>query len=243
MLFARKILRIAFPVVLFAAAAAGLFLLWGGQGGSLSYRDMACGFEERPENCLESIDDWNKGLAYYDSTLSATKDTLESLKSLLWNFWNIEFAGAGEAAVSRESILPLQVLQNRKSGCVGLSWLALMVAESRNIDMHAVLLPGHVYLQYGAHSDHRVNIEPNRRGYTYSDDEYREKYKTGKWTGFEFSPLSSRQFVGLAAFNMGNLFLENAPSKALKWYRVAEDLFPDYPGIKNNQGIAKNRLP
>ena len=218
------------------------FLLWNGKNESMSYREMACVFEERAPGCLDSIGDWHAGLAYFDSSVSVTHDTLQSLKNLLWQFWNIDFAGAGEAAVAKESVLPLRVLANRKSGCMGLSWLALMVAEVRGLPLDAILLPGHVFLRYGS-SGSFVNLEPNRRGFTYTDDEYREKYQEGPWTGLEFKPLEPRQFIGLAAFDIGNLYLESDIPRALTWYRMAEEFFPEYPGVGVNQAVAKSRLP
>ena len=234
--------RIFWPLFFATLVIALPFLLWNGKNESMSYREMACVFEERAPGCLDSISDWHAGLAYFDSSVAATHDTLQSLKNLLWQFWNIDFAGAGEAAVAKESVLPLRVLANKKSGCMGLSWLALMVAQSRGLPLDAILLPGHVFLRYGS-SDSFVNLEPNRRGFTYTDDEYREKYKDGRWTGLEFKPLKTRQFVGLAAFDIGNLYLENDVPRALTWYRMAEEFFSEYPGITVNQSIAKSRLP
>ncbi len=225
---------------------AGLVFLWGGRGGDLSYREMACSFEGGQPFCLDTNEDWNSGLRFYDSTLSVTSDTLQSLKSLLWDFWNIEFAGSQNASSSKDVILPLTVLKNKKSGCVGLVWLAMMVAEARQIHLQPILLPGHVFLRYESVLDGSrpsINLEPNRRGYAYTDEEYREKYKDGPWTGLEFKPLLSRQFFGLAAFDMGNLYLEQSAPDALKWYRLAEEMFPEYPGISVNQKIAKKRLP
>ncbi len=213
-------------------------LLWSVRSGNVSYREMACVFEERSPSCLDSIRDWREGLAFFDSSVAASRDTLESLKNLLWKFWNIEFAGAGSAATSKESVLPLRVLANRESGCMGLSWLALMVAEARHLRLYAILLPGHVFLRYDS-----TNLEPNRRGHFYTDTEYREKYKDGNWTGLEFNPLDPKEFVGLAAFNIGNLYLESDVPRALTWYRMAEEFFPKYPGIEVNQTIAKSRLP
>lgn len=230
--------RLFWPFFLIAVAVALALVMWSGHSEKMSYREMACVFEERGLGCVDSIEDWNRGLAYFDSSVMATQDTLLSLKNLLWKFWNIDFAGAGVAAVRRESILPLQVLSLKKSGCIGLAWLAMMVAESRNLPLETILLPGHVFLRYGG-----VNLEPNRRGFSYSDEEYREKYKGGSWTGLEFEPLLTSQFMGLAAFNMGNLFLDGDPRRALTWYRMAEELFPDYPGIEVNQNVAKAKLP
>ena len=117
-----------------------------------------------------------------------------------------------------------------------------MVAEVRGLPLDAILLPGHVFLRYGS-SDSFVNLEPNRRGFTYTDDEYREKYQDGPWTGLEFKPLEPRQFIGLAAFDIGNLYLENDIPRALTWYRMAEEFFPEYPGVGVNQAVAKSRLP
>jgi hypothetical protein len=123
--------------------------------------------------------------------------------------------------------------------------------RARNLPLNVILLPGHVFLRYGKSSGleefgfarKTVNLEPNRRGYSYTDEEYREKYKNGHWTGLEFKPLKSREFVGLAAFDLGNLYLEADPRRALAWYRMAEEFFPEYPGISVNQEIAKKKVP
>lgn len=235
--------RFFWPLLLILLAVSLTLVLWTGRPENAKYGEMACAFENRDPACLGSVGAWREGLAFYDSSLSATGDTLASLKSLLWEFWNIEFAGAGDAAVSAEAILPLQVLERRKSGCMGLAWLAMMVAEVRKIPLEAILLPGHVFLRYAPADTPPVNLEPNRRGYTYTDEEYREKYREGKWTGLEFRALTPAQFTGLAAFDMGNLYLEVEPPRALRWYRLAGDLFPDYPGIRVNQELAKSRLP
>jgi hypothetical protein len=235
--------RLFWPVLIVVFAASLALVLWSGQTENMSFKDAACSFEDKLPGCLDVEPAWNGGLAFYDSILKATDDTLQSLKALLWEHWNLKFAGAGEPAVAQNSILPLRVLENRKSGCMGLSWLAMMVAESRQIPLAVIMLPGHVFLRYGADSSTTVNLEPNREGYSYTDAEYREKYQAGPWTGLEFKPLTPTQFVGLAAFNMGNLYLDSDLRRALTWYRMAEEFFSEYPGIKANQEIAKSRLP
>ena len=234
--------RFFWPALIIVFSASLALVLWSGRAEKMNFRDAACSFEDKLPGCLDSLESWNKGLAFYDSALAATNDTLSSLKALLWEYWNLEFAGAGNAAVTHDAILPLRVLNSRKSGCMGLSWLAMMVAEARKIPLAVVMLPGHVFLRYG-YSPETVNLEPNRQGYSYSDQEYREKYKEGPWTGLEFAPLTPTQFVGLAAFNMGNLYLDSDLRRALTWYRMAETFFAEYPGIKANQEIAKSRLP
>lgn len=232
-----RFVKLLIPVVFLVLGGMGLWWLWGGQGGNVSYVEMACGFEGRNTDCVDSSRKWLDGLAFFDSSLAESGDTLSALKDLLWSYWHLDFAGAGEPAVSEKSILPLQVLESGKSGCLGLSWLALMVAETREIPLSAILLPGHVFIRYGT-----ANLEPNRQGFSYTDEEYREKYKAGPWTGFEFKPLTSSQFMGLAAFDMGNLYLNGDVRHALVWYRIAEQFFPDYEGIRVNQQVAKSRL-
>ncbi|MCR5378069.1 MAG: transglutaminase-like domain-containing protein [Fibrobacter sp.] len=248
----RILKKLFWPVFTALVAVALTLVLWSGREEQMSYRKMACSFEELPLGCVDANAEWQTGLAFFDSAVTASKDTLQSLKNLLWEYWDIEFVGADSAASSREVILPLQVLKTKKSGCMGLAWLALMVAEARNLPLNAILLPGHVFLRYGKKDDGRgqfgvkpktENLEPNRRGYGYTDEEYREKYKNGPWTGLEFKPLSAKQFVGLAAFDMGNLYLTGEPRRALTWYRMAEELFPVYPGIEANQNVAKSLLP
>ena len=235
--------RAFWPLLLILLAVSLALVLWTGRPENVKYSEMACTFENRDPACVDSAYGWRDGLAFYDSSLSATGDTLASLKSLLWEFWNIEFAGAGEAAVAHDAILPLRLLETRKSGCMGLAWLAMMVAEARGIPLEPILLPGHVFLRYAPAGEPPVNLEPNRRGYTYTDEEYREKYRDGNWTGLEFKPLTPAQFTGLAAFDMGNLYLQSEPPRALRWYRLADDLFPEYPGIEANREVAKSRLP
>ncbi|SHK97160.1 Transglutaminase-like superfamily protein [Fibrobacter sp. UWT2] len=242
-LISRLSSKFFWPVLIVVFAASLALVLWSGQAEKMSFKDAACSFEDKLPGCLESVPAWNEGLAFYDSALKVSGDTLQSLKALLWEHWSLEFAGAGKPAVAKNSILPLRVLESRKSGCMGLSWLAMMVAESRQIPLSVIMLPGHVFLRYGTESTTGVNLEPNREGYSYTDEEYREKYKKGPWTGLEFKPLTPTQFVGLAAFNMGNSYLDSDLRRALTWYRMAEEFFSEYPGIKANQEIAKSRLP
>lgn len=245
-----SVTRIFWPCFFVMLAASLALVLWTGREEVASYREMACVFEERMPGCADSVKAWGEGLAYFDSLLAVTKDPLQSLKSLLWDYWKIEFAGAGEAAVSKDAVLPLRVLETRKSGCMGLSWLAMMVAEARHLPLETILLPRHVFLRYGKNSGleqfgfskRTVNLEPNREGFSYTDEEYREKYKEGPWTGLEFKALKSCEFFGLAAFDIGNLYMDSDPRQALAWFRMAEEFFPAYPGISVNQEIAKQRV-
>lgn len=221
--------RAVFPLLLTGVFAASVFSLFAGD--DVSYLDAACTFEGKNPGCLDSLPEWNSGLRHFDSVLLKTEDTAAALNSLLWNFWRLEFAGDGLSA-QPSSVLPLSVLKKRTSGCMGTVFLALMVGEARGLRMEPVLLPGHVFFRVNG-----KNEEPNRKGFRYSDEEYRQKYADGPWTGFEFSPLSAKRFLGLVAFNLGNASRNENSSVALSWYQVASELFPEYPGIAANRRI------
>ena len=80
---ARLSSKIFWPLFLVVLVAALALLLSSGRSENMSYREMACVFEERAPSCLDSIPAWNEGLAFFDSSVAASRDTLESLKNLL----------------------------------------------------------------------------------------------------------------------------------------------------------------
>ncbi len=230
----RKIIAMFFAVVVIVTASC---LFFGTKKTApLSLREAACAFEDSEASCIDSLDAWKDGLLYFDSVLAVTGDTVGAVKSLFWNHWNLRFIGQ-ERSGNPEAIFPRRVLESGISSCVGATWLALMLKEARNIRIDAILLPGHIFFRTCD-----INMEPNRSGFSYTDAEYRRKYAAGPWTGYEFSPLHKRQFLGIVAFNLGNALLNTEPGKALAWYKVASEFFPAYPGIETNRILALKRL-
>lgn len=230
----RKIFTLFFAVVVLVTS----FCLFFGTGKSapVSLRNAACSFENLEASCFDSSMAWKGGLLYFDSVLAATGDTVGAVKSLFWDHWNLRFVGQ-ERSEDPEAIFPHRVLESGVSSCVGTTWLALMLEEARNIRIDAILLPGHVFFRTCG-----INMEPNRSGYSYSDEEYRQKYAAGPWSGYEFSPLHKKQFLGIVAFNLGNALRETDPKKAIAWYRVASEFFPAFPGIEANRILALKEL-
>lgn len=208
-----------------------------------TYQEAACTWEGSPENCLEQNADWKHGISYFRDQLKLPQttylDTLEALRSLLWTKegWALNFAGEGAPSVHPEAVFPLRILKRDSSGCLGLAWLAMMVAESEHFGLEVILLPSHVVLRY-----HGVYMEPNLNGYSYTENEYKQKYAKGPWTGLEWKPLTRKQILGLVAFNLGNEALRQHPRMALKWYDIAKSYFPEYPGISINREIAQDAL-
>ena len=201
-----------------------------------SLMDAACTFDSLEPHCMDSNSIWTEGLAYYDSVLLQTRDTIFAVRSLLWDFWDLQLAGA-EHVETPDVILPSRILEKKKTGCVGVTWLALMLKEIRGVQVQAFLVPGHIYF-----SVNDLNMEPNREGFTYSHDEYKKKYQAGSWESRAPSPIYRNQFLGIVAFNLGNAKLETDPKGALAWYRVASDFYPAYSKIGDNRRIALRKL-
>ena len=236
-MFSKSIVRSMVLFALFLMLIVALMLVLApNRGQNISLVSAACTFDDFEPQCFDRNSRWNEGLYYFDSVLYDTKDTLRAVKSLFWDFWGLEFAGE-EESTAPSSILPGRSLEFSKSGCVGMTWLALMLAEARQLRIDAILVPGHMFFRVNG-----VNLEPNREGYYYSDEEYRKKYADGSWSGYEFRPLYKKQFLGLVAFDMGNYFLESNPENALAWYKIASEFFPAYPGVDKNRRLAIEKV-
>ena len=85
--------RFFWPLLVILLAVSLTLVLWTGRPENAKYAEMACTFENRTPACIDSVRDWHEGLAFYDSSLSVTGDTLASLKALLWEFWNMSLRG------------------------------------------------------------------------------------------------------------------------------------------------------
>ena len=75
-MLSRLISKLFWPALFIAFVAALSLILWSGRSENVSYREMACVFEERTPSCLDSIPAWNEGLAYFDSSIAVSRDTL-----------------------------------------------------------------------------------------------------------------------------------------------------------------------
>jgi hypothetical protein len=112
-------------IFLFLIILGGAYLFFLPKKASYSLQEAACIFNELPEHCLDSSKVWNQGITFFDNELKRGRDTLAVLKSLLYEEWGIEFVKDSMNALS--SLFPLEVLSSKKSGCMGASFLALMV--------------------------------------------------------------------------------------------------------------------
>ena len=101
--------KLFWPCLVLLLTVAFAVALWSGRAAEPTYVEMACLFEERSPGCVDSLADWKSGLAFYDSAVAVSRDPLKSLTALLWDYWNIEFAGYGLAQVAPRKILQLLI--------------------------------------------------------------------------------------------------------------------------------------
>lgn len=96
------------------------------------------------------------------------------------------------------------VLEQRRGSCVGLGTLYLCVAEALGLEAHGVLRPGHFYVHQRAPGS-ACNVELLRRGELMPDAWYAQRFPLDQAGSSSYGrPLSNREVLGVAAFNVGN---------------------------------------
>ena len=125
-----------------------------------------------------------------------------------------------------------QVLKGRRGTSLGLSEVALVLAERLGLPLEGVVVPGHVYVRVPG-APHR-NFELLRRAESFPDAWYRTTY--GPWTesgtgyGRGLSPL---EIAGLAWFQVGEFHRKKGERiEAKRDYGKANQTFPDFIEIQ-----------
>lgn len=139
-----------------------------------------------------------------------------------------------------DASLPSRVLAERRGGCLGLSLLCLALAESLDLPLRPVFLPGHVMVRWRSPGPgHSRNIETLRRGLARSDSFYRETFALARRPWYALADARPEQALAALVFNLANFHrsrgdLESARAE----YRLAETLLPGYPEALGNLGAA-----
>lgn len=102
---------------------------------------------------------------------------------------------------------PLGVLKKNRGGCLPVTMLALWAGERLGLQGYAVHLPGHVHVRFCLEEQCR-NFEPNRGGWSYTDQEYRIKY--GLTIMDSVLVMGPQGLSALWMHEMGNLYLRAA---------------------------------
>ncbi|MBD3322252.1 MAG: tetratricopeptide repeat protein [Chitinivibrionales bacterium] len=135
------------------------------------------------------------------------------------------------------SLLPHTILRKKKGSCLGVSLLFLILAEQLDIPLHGVIIPTHFFVRYD-NGTTRFNLEPNRKGYVYTDTRYQEKYGLADRPWYDMRNLSGEEVAGAVFFNLANICrLRGNHERAISLYRQSTDRLPGFPEAWGNMGI------
>ncbi len=144
----------------------------------------------------------------------------------------------------RFALLPA-VLAGRKGTCVGLGTLALVIGEALARPMHAVLVPGHLFVrvpqvQGGSATPAFANVELLREAEVVDDDFYRSRYPTREPPPAAYwRPLSQAEVLAVVRYNLGNEWRRRGQlDDAIDSYRKAVAGFPDLAVAHASLGLA-----
>jgi hypothetical protein len=163
-----------------------------------------------------------------------TKKTLDSILSVVYGSWKIRFDPVDTVI---ETLLPHLVFQNRKSACLGVSLIILMLAEKLHCPVYGVMLPGHFFCRYDD-GKRRINIEPNKEGDTHPDDYYRKRYPVGNRPWYDLGNLPAAATIGMLCYNAGALCLKQKQyDAAIACYRESARRIPGFVEAKGNLAL------
>lgn len=167
------------------------------------------------------------------------REVREDLQQVI--FEELGFAREVDDASLRYVFLP-SVLQARRGSCVGLGTLYLALGERLGLDLHALMVPGHFYLQQREHGQLH-NIELLRKGEELPDSWYRERWPIAAPSSTYARPLSQPEVEAVVLFDIGNdLKRRNALEQAEHAYRQAGLRFPEFAEAHASEGSVAHLL-
>jgi tetratricopeptide (TPR) repeat protein len=141
------------------------------------------------------------------------------------------------AGVHDTQRLFLHVLLDTKQGdAMSLSILYLLLAERLNLPVHAVVVPGHIFVRY--EDEHfRFNVETTRKGNTVSDEYYTTKFKVPEGDNIYMKNLNKSQALGCFLNNLGNSYSDVGDQEsAMVVFEKAVEINPMLSESKANLG-------
>ncbi len=140
-----------------------------------------------------------------------------------------------------DNYLPDRVLARRCGNCLGLTVLALAVAERLGMPLHGVYLPSHCFLRYEGGGG-RINIETAEKGADWSDARYAEMFGVTADRPYLRS-LRNGEMVGVYLKSLGAaLSRDGRDDEALALYRCASHCAPEVPDVPYNAGVSYQKL-
>lgn len=107
------------------------------------------------------------------------------------------------------NLLINEILLRKKSYCLGLSALYLIIAENLDLSLYGVSVPGHFFVRYDDGKTFRRNIETTAQGAFYPDEYYKNRYQLQKENieqGVYLANLRKREVLVEFLNNRGNYY-------------------------------------
>ncbi|MBD3344458.1 MAG: tetratricopeptide repeat protein [Chitinivibrionales bacterium] len=135
-------------------------------------------------------------------------------------------------------LFPHTILQRKSGSCLGVSLLFLILAEQTGVPFHGVIIPTHFFVRFD-NDTARFNLEPNRRGYCYTDKRYREKYGVAGRPWYTMKNLTREEVAAALSYNLGNICrIRGLHEKAVVFYAEALEGLKEFPEALGNAGIS-----
>ncbi len=166
-------------------------------------------------------------------------DTISCLVAYVYDSLNIGF---DSGSIAMAAYFPYATQLRHKGSCVGVTLLCVALGERLCIPIVGVAAPGHVFMRI----DNGIvshNLEPNRHGYQYTDDEYRAKYAIAPGSWYTLKALTKENLVGMLWYDIGNSFKAAGNLiEAMQCYTKAYERFPGFAEALGNNALCRAAL-
>ncbi len=140
-----------------------------------------------------------------------------------------------------DNFLPHRVLTRKKGNCLGLSVVALSLAERTGLPLRGVYLPGHAFVRYESEGI-RINLEFADEGRERSDERYAEEFRLGPGRPY-LRTLGGGEMISVYLKSVGAAWSRiGDEEKALRCYLSSAVLYPELPDPWYNAGVAFRKL-
>jgi hypothetical protein len=166
---------------------------------------------------------------------AATLAGKDAVVDIVYHKWKMAFDRRDDVM---KTLLPHSAYAEKKGNCMAVSLMILMLAERLGCPVGGIILPGHFFCRYDD-GKNRVNIEPNREGYSHSDDYYRTKYLSDATSWHTLEALKKTETIGAFYYAIGTLLLRrNAPGLAAAFLNESRRRLPSLVEAEGNHALA-----
>ena len=173
------------------------------------------------------------------AAISPPESAVAFIREIIYQRWAIAFDSAQD---SLPNLLPQCVLMRKRGACLGVSLLYLLLAQRLHLPLYGVVIPGHFFVRYDR-SGARINLEPNRGGFVYTDERYRMKYAVPAYAPYYMRNLTNAEVMAVFYFNLGNSARSlGKDGAAAACFGRAVGLMPGFIEARGNLALALDAM-